>query len=64
MNVVIKIICIDCRTGVEIGSSNTRTVEDPAKVGEFLWNHLNHVLSTISYTHDCYSNRGEEKIKE
>lgn len=56
MSVLLKLICIECRVGTYIGSSSTRSVEEPDKVGEFIWNHQDHVLSTITDSHDCFSN--------
>ena len=56
MSVLLKLICIDCREGVHIGSSNTRIVENPEEVGEFIWSHQNHNMTTISDSHDCFSN--------
>lgn len=50
MSVLLKLVCYDCRVGVLIGSSNTRTVEEPDEVGEFIWRHKDHKLGTVSDT--------------
>jgi len=48
MSILLKLVCYDCKVGVVVGSSNTRIVEEPRKVGRFLWKHKDHNIGLIS----------------
>lgn len=48
MSVGLKLVCMKCRVGVYVGTSNSKKVEDSEAVGRFIWRHRNHELGTIS----------------
>ena len=64
MSVGLKLFCTECKTAIYIGTWNTYSVEEPDKVGKFLWKHRNHCMLPLDESTPYYEEWQEDDLLE